>query len=335
MNPLQPYQYEGENRFAHFPPLLGGQYAIKRASLSGLETDQIHVRWHNDSSQVWMTFESLAEAIAFAEAEVIAHPISLCEIYDSTRGLVHVIWMDVGRKSRIVRMGWEKVLRENAPTTDCPECLQDIDARLAYQDSVDHYNRKLKSDLAERLRLAQGMPIDLSEKKSFDQALQRLRDVWIAAGGEGEVIFDDTNILASPRWWYIPFVWVGCSGFIVDRKSGHVNHLGSCHGLDLCFWAQDQGIVAGDTDFVIHEIRDMEYAQSVVRGFVHPNSTAEQARHYTKIEAAQALESLPAEFLSHELWFSFDAIREAVEAGAFTFSARPALHPRNRTGEVV
>lgn len=308
---------------------------MHRIPALGCQDGQIHVRWHNGTDQEWVVFESLPEAVAFAEAEVIAHPISQCGIFDSARKTVEYLWNDLCKEARTIRMGWAKVLRENAPATDCPECLQDMRAQLAYLDNQKSEYEKWYAALAARLGLAQGMPTDPAERASFDLALQRLKNAWCKAGREGEVAFEDTKILSSPRWWFIPFGWVGCSGFIVDRESGHVNKLGSCHGLDLCFWAQDHGIVAGDTDFVIHEVRDMEHAQAVVQGFIHPSWTTTEIRHYSKQEAAQVLASLPAEFPSQELWFSFPHIREAAEVGAFTFTARPALHPRNRLGTNV
>lgn len=45
---------------------------------------------------------------------------------------------------------------------------------------------------------------------------------------------DPAGAIEAATWWYVPYQWIGCAGFIVGKSSGDVTQLGS--GLELEDW---------------------------------------------------------------------------------------------------
>jgi len=203
----------------------------------------------------------------------------------------------------------------------CTRCGFETEALPCEVCDEEGRTRRLVRDFG----LTRGIPTTGSEVESFDQAMKQLRSRLDAEEFEGQIKFKQEDVLYSPAWWYIPFTRIGCSGFIVSRLDGHVNWLGSSNSLADCFWAQNHGITADETDFIIEHIEDYDGTLIMVRNFTHPDSfSADSVRYYSATQAAAALDTLPAAFLAYRLWFNFELIRDAATSGAFRFSARPS-----------
>src|SRR5207249_48675 len=91
---------------------------------------------------------------------------------------------------------------------------------------------------------------------------------------QGTISYNTCDLLRAQRWWYIPYIWIGCSGFIVSLDSGYVNWLGSGLSLKNCFWGHEHGVVFDLVDFVFSPDADRELAARLLTRFqhMHPNA---------------------------------------------------------------
>src|SRR5258706_354551 len=72
---------------------------------------------------------------------------------------------------------------------------------------------------------------------------------FIADGFRGTLEYASDKVIETDRWWYIPFCWIGCAGFIVSKDDLYVNWLGSALSLEQCFWGHDHGVFCDLVDF--------------------------------------------------------------------------------------
>jgi hypothetical protein len=174
------------------------------------------------------------------------------------------------------------------------------------------------AELVEEFGLRQGPPTSILGKQSLEQAEKRLEAAAIAIDP-----YDPTRLLEDKAWWYIPIVWIGCGGYIVDKTSGDVNELGSSQSLDDCIWAHQRGIVSSGSDFIITSVTSSEAALTIVSSFARIADDGRRLR-YRKSDAEKALTSIPAYFPRHWLWFAIRDLRRAVVRGEITFECRPS-----------
>lgn len=135
------------------------------------------------------------------------------------------------------------------------------------------------------------------------------------------VSYLESQAIEAPRWWYIPYGWIGCSGFIVDKADGYINQLGSCHSLDDCFWAHNRGIKYGYADLTIHQINDIQGTiDTLMKMGSHapynpipnrPNTSGKGYEFWTREELEALLDVLPVTFSNQILWFTIPALRNA------------------------
>lgn len=175
------------------------------------------------------------------------------------------------------------------------------------------------SNIAE-LRTSYGVP---KAGASIDGAISNLaiaKEHLERKLGRG-VSFEESQVIEAPRWWYIPYVWIGCSGFIIDKADGYINQLGSCHSLDDCFWAHNRGIKYGYADLTIHQINDLTGTiDTLMKMGSHspynpipnkPNTNSDRSGFWTREELETLLNVLPLTFLNQVLWFTIPALRRA------------------------
>jgi hypothetical protein len=131
--------------------------------------------------------------------------------------------------------------------------------------------------------------------------------------------------LEAATWWYIPRSWIGCAGYVVEKADGAVFELGSCHSLELCFWAQARGLLRDVGDLVIDGVADRERAVATLcRVLRYPTGEHSSAWRYPAGAIEAALDDPPARFPRQRLWFELGWLRESVDAGAFTCRLDPA-----------
>ncbi len=140
---------------------------------------------------------------------------------------------------------------------------------------------------------------------------------------ETEFSCDDSEAIEAPEWWYIPYGWIGCAGFIIDKADGYINQLGSCHSLDDCFWAHNRGIKYGYADLTITQVNDREGTIDTLmkmgnRAPLNPipnksDGNDERRTFWTREELGQQIDDLPVTFDNQHLWFTIPALRRADE----------------------
>lgn len=133
----------------------------------------------------------------------------------------------------------------------CEECGLPIDAYpCKYCREREASEEQARRAVIAEFSLRTGAPSISTDRASFTAAVAAMERRLEQEKFRGEVKFDPKDILESDRWWYIPYRWIGCMGFIVNKADGSVNWLGSgvC-SLSDCFWGHDRGVICGPIDF--------------------------------------------------------------------------------------
>ena len=178
----------------------------------------------------------------------------------------------------------------------------------------------------EPYRIAKGAPSFPvgSTIRSFDDAVKRLRE---SLGTEFD--FDVDKVVEAETWWYIPFIWLGCAGYIVDKIDGYINQLGSCHPLDLCFWAHEQNIKHKYSDLTVTRVGKLPETVAAIkkmgnRSPINPipnksDSDGNRTKFLSESEIEIRIASLPATFRNQVLWFTIPALKKACDNEEFEF----------------
>ena len=201
----------------------------------------------------------------------------------------------------------------------CPECGSPL-GRLSCRSCAESKRQKnlFFEQIASDFSLQRGIPNGIEGRKSLDRAIDCIKQ-----SGETVSDYDSEELLESADWWYIPMAWIGSAGYIVDKATGDVNSLGSCHNLDDCIWAHQHGIVSSGSDFTMTSIQSLPVAVAVVSGFARITDDGRCIR-YREQDAVKALETLPAHFQRHSLWFAIRDLRKAADNGDLTFECQPS-----------
>jgi hypothetical protein len=144
-----------------------------------------------------------------------------------------------------------------------------------------------------------------------------------ASGDEGT--FDSRQALEAATWWYVPYSWIGCAGFVVEKATGQVHQMGSNAGLDTYLWAQARGLLWDRADLVIDAVRDRDAAIRWLRRVV----SVPTRDHYPLYgpgaeELATMLADLPLRFPAQQIGLWLSDLRAGIEAGAFACHLEPA-----------
>ena len=122
----------------------------------------------------------------------------------------------------------------------CPDCGIEIEAipcGHCEQQAASH--EQDMQNLVEEFSLVRGAPETDESQSSLEFALNCLQQCLEEERFKGTLSYNSGDLLCSQHWWYIPYRWIGCAGFIVSLDSGYVNWLGSALGLRECFWGLD------------------------------------------------------------------------------------------------
>src|SRR5262249_50477896 len=96
------------------------------------------------------------------------------------------------------------------------------------------------------------------------EAEDAIRRRFTATNFQGELRYDPAKVVETDGWWYIPYCWIGCKGFIVGKDTLYVNWLGSALSLEECFWGHDHGVVCDLVDFTFVSGTSPELARRLV-----------------------------------------------------------------------
>jgi len=161
--------------------------------------------------------------------------------------------------------------------------------------------------------------------KIFQRAEDAIRQRFKTDGFRGKMKYDTTETIENDRWWYIPFCWVGCAGFIVNKSDLYVNWLGSGIKLELCFWGHDRGIFSDMVDFTFSQDTSKDLAMRLISKFQHmqPNSRGALPSYpvwYRDSEIPSAYSSQFPVFRNHFVWFAIPELFRACETEGLQFT---------------
>ena len=146
-------------------------------------------------------------------------------------------------------------------------------------------------------------------------------------GFAGVLEYDTSKVIENDRWWYIPFCWIGCFGFIVSKDDLYVNWLCSASNLSLneCFWGHDHGLFCDLVDFTFSPNTDIKIAERLLPKLKHTNPDErgvppKQPIWYRDSEVTFALSSKFPSFKRHIVWFAIADLRQAYEKEGLRFT---------------
>jgi hypothetical protein len=157
------------------------------------------------------------------------------------------------------------------------------------------------------------------------EAEDAIRRLFAATRFPGELRYDPAKVIERARWWYIPYTWIGCEGFIVSKDDLYVNWLGSALSLEECFWGHEHGVVNDLVDFEFAAGTDIGLATRLVSRFkhTHPNPQGVVPREpvwYESEEVASAVSQQFPVFERHYAWFCISDLMASCEHDGLQFT---------------
>jgi hypothetical protein len=187
-------------------------------------------------------------------------------------------------------------------------------------------HEELYLSLMQKFRLRRGLPIEPGEKNSLEAAERQIRLTH-----HGILHYRPEDLLQSESWWYVPAGWIGCMGFIVDKKSGYVNWLGSSSNLSLehCLWGHDRGLYCDLVDFSFAPDTDIELARALFPIFLHMRPNARGVSPKTPIpyrdsELDSFFQQQFPSFKRHFVWYAIPDIQKAYKDHGLRFISNPS-----------
>jgi hypothetical protein len=215
----------------------------------------------------------------------------------------------------------------------CPDCGIEVGSLPCWRcerEALDH-EWEFKS-LIEEFSLVRGAPESDESRASLDFALSRLQQRLDKERFQGSVSYNARDLLRSRHWWYVPYAWIGCRGFIVSLDSGYVNWLGSALSLRDFFWGHEHGIVCDLVDFTFAPGTAMALAARLLERFkhMHPNARGVLPNEpvcYRESEISAALSNQFPIFKRHFVWFAIPDLFHACENEGLRFSCSLSAEP--------
>jgi hypothetical protein len=61
---------------------------------------------------------------------------------------------------------------------------------------------------------------------TISEAVDAIRRRFVADGFRGTLKYATDEVIETDRWWYIPYGWIGCAGFIVNKDDSSIEAKG-------------------------------------------------------------------------------------------------------------
>jgi len=157
------------------------------------------------------------------------------------------------------------------------------------------------------------------------EAEEAIRRRFAADVFRGQLKYEPAKVIETDRWWYIPFCWIGCAGFIVNKADLYVNWLGSGLGLEQCFWGHDHGVYCDLVDFAFSPETDTRLAARLVSRFKHmrPNARGvlpNEPVWYRESEIPMVISSQFPTFRRHHVWCGIPDLFHSCENDGLRFT---------------
>ena len=163
-------------------------------------------------------------------------------------------------------------------------------------------------------------------RMTIREAEDAIRRRFAASHFRGELKYDPSKVIETERWWYIPYCWIGCAGFIVSKHNLYVNWLGSGCTLEECFWGHDYGVFCDLVDFTFASETSRTSVVNLVAKFKHVHPAANgripsQPVWYRPNEIEEAVTRQFPSFKRHFVWFCIPELKRASECEGLSFSS--------------
>jgi len=172
----------------------------------------------------------------------------------------------------------------------------------------------------------------MSTTKTIRDAEDAIRRRFAVDGFQGMLEYEPSKMIETDRWWYVPFCWIGCAGFIVKKDDLYVNWLGSALSLEQCIWGHEHGIYCDLVDFTFSPETRRDLVERVVSRFKHtdPNEKGEipdeSVWYYRPNIPAAVARQFPT-FRRHFVWFAIPELFAAHEREGLRFTCRLPQEP--------
>ena len=166
---------------------------------------------------------------------------------------------------------------------------------------------------------------DTSSQRTIKDAEDAIRKRFAAEGFKGQRKYDPARVIETSRWWYIPFTWIGCAGFIINKSDLYVNWLGSILPLSVAIWGHDRGIFNDWVDFTFDPATDTKIAAQAALSFKHmrPNDKgrlpSEPIFYLERQIAAAVAEQFPY-FKRHIVWQTTETLFRLSQTHGLQFT---------------
>jgi hypothetical protein len=166
--------------------------------------------------------------------------------------------------------------------------------------------------------------MDSEKRQSLQTADSALRRFLVSVDFKSEIDYAPDAVMESAQWWYIPFRWIGCSGFIVEKADGAVDWLGSGYPMRLWFWAHNRGLWGDTTDITILAMSKAPEVRDLVLDLVRVGPNGSFNRELAEAEVDRIYSNLPAQLNGKEIWLFLRQIEAISAKGEFEFTAKPS-----------
>jgi hypothetical protein len=208
----------------------------------------------------------------------------------------------------------------------CPDCGIEIGSLPCWRcerEALDH-EWEFKS-LIKKFSLVRGPPENRASRSSLNFALLRIQKRLEEEQFHMTVSYEPQDLLRSKTWWYIPYRWIGCRGFIVNMDDGYVNWLGSALSLQHCFWGHERGVVCDLVDFTFAPDTDPKLAERLLPRFKHMHRDEHgvlpsEPVWYREVETSAAVSNQFPTFRRHFVWFAIPDLFNAYEKEGLRFN---------------
>jgi hypothetical protein len=215
----------------------------------------------------------------------------------------------------------------------CPDCGIEIGSLPCWRCERSALDQEWNyKSLIKDFSLVRGAPTSDSQRASLKFAVKRIEERLAKSKHRGGVSYKEEHLLHCADWWYIPYTWIGCSGFIVNTKDGYVNWLGSgLITLQEFFWGHNRGIFCDLVDFEFASNTDKSVAAKLLEKFqhMHPNARGVLPQcpvWYRDSEIPSALSSQFPIFKHHCVWPAIPDLFQACKEKGLRFTCRLSIN---------
>lgn len=126
-----------------------------------------------------------------------------------------------------------------------------------------------------------------------------------------EIAYNRQGALVSDELFYIPYIWIGCAGYVVERAASVVRTLGSGIDVESQIWAWYRGVTHEPQNLEVMAVHDRVELERLLRELI--------GNYRFRTEVAPRLGSLPCLIEDLQLYRVCEHLRRAEINNWFQF----------------